>query len=265
MATKKPTAKQTTKATTTTEKKVTTPKVRYAHYRIFDRTPNGGRLIEKPKIAVNEQGLIAPEELKALKKQDAIRNRVVHCENELAFTNLFPSSDGRNIVMTAEVVALVFSLAVEEGYEPASIPFQLFARKGIEVSGDAVKNVLRGKTRRDVEVPGKLREKYAAKVAAAPTNNKVGKTGATTEFKVQTIFRIAHGDSGRIAGKGAVTSSTANGWWRQFMGRYRDGSEIPTSELPDWVADARTLAKEKIESGEITSTSAIDELLGLNQ
>ena len=253
------------KATTTTEKKVTTPKVRYAHFRIFDRTPNGGRLIEKPKIRVDESGLIAPDELKALKKQDAIRNRTVHCENELAFSNLFPSTDGRNIVMTTEVVEMVFSLAVEEEYDPASIPFQLFARKGIEVSGDAVKNVLRGKTRRDVGVPRKLREKYAAKAAKKSTNSKVGKTGATTEFKVETIFRIAHGDSGRIAGKGAVTSSTANGWWRQFMGRYRDGSQIPASELPDWVDDARKLAKEKIESGELVSTPAINALLGLNQ
>ena len=262
MATKKPTAKKTIKATATTETK---KQVRKAHFRVFDRTATGAKLVAKPAIVVDANGLIPKAELDALKAHDKQRNRVVHCENTLAMDNFYPATNGRNIVMTPEVVTLVFELAVEQNYEPASIPFQLFAKKGIEVSADAVKNVLKGKTRRDIEVPRKLREKYATKVASTPANAKVGKSGATVEFKVDTIFRIAHGDSGRIAGKGEVTSSTANGWWRQFMGRYRDGSAIPLDELPEWVDAARKLAKEKIESGELVSTPAINELLGLNQ
>ena len=261
MAAKKPTEKKATTAKATTETK---KQVRKAHFRVFDRTPTGAKLVAKPAIVVDANGLIPKRELDALKAHDKQRNRVVHCENTLAMDNLDPATNARNIVMTPEVVTLVFELAVEQNYPPASIPFQLFAKKGIQVSGDAVKNVLKGKTRRDVTVPRKLREKYAQKVAAQPANAKAGKTGASIEFKTETILRIEHGDSGKIAGKGEVTSSTANGWWRMFMGRYRDGSNIPEDELPDWVTSARKLAKEMIENGEAESTPALDELLGLN-
>ena len=225
-------------------------RVRYAHFRVFDRLPQGNKLVEKPAIPVDEFGKIPAEELAKLKAYDSTRNRVVHCENELAMNNLHPTTEGSNIVLTAENVVRVFELAVEQEYPINRIPFQLYERWGLEIGPDAIKNCLNGKTRREVEVPRNLREKWLQKKATA-TPSKKGSKGTSLELKVDVILRIEGGESGKVAGRGEVVSSTANGWWRSFRGRYRDGTAIPEDQLPPWVEKVREIIKTRLEQGEV--------------
>ena len=67
-----------------------------------------------------------------------------------------------------------------------------------------------------------------------------GRFSPATKLKVCLL--IEEGHSGSYAGATVgVTSSTANTWYRQWKGRYRDGRPLPSNRIPAWVAEARRI------------------------
>ena len=63
---------------------------------------------------------------------------------------------------------------------------------------------------------------------------------AATKLKVCLL--IEEGHSGSYAGATVgVTSSTANTWYRQWKGQYRDGRPLPSNRISAWVAEARRI------------------------
>ena len=62
------------------------------------------------------------------------------------------------------------------------------------------------------------------------------------EEKLEVCLLIENGASGSYAGATVgVTSSTANTWYRQWTGRYRDGRPLPLNQIHAWVAEARRI------------------------
>ena len=236
-------------ATKATTPKATTKKTPKAHFVVFDRQPQGSILVETIKTDVFESGLIADTEMDKLKAHDSMRNRIVQCVNAHAMTAWKPWTKNEKVVLTPEVIEKAYALLVEEGVELAKLHFRLRDELGVEVSSDALKNMLRGKTHKTIKVPRNLREKYAQIVAKSPP--KEGKGGTPVETRVRIILKVLCGDSGGdVAKEFDLTSSTVNTMVRQFRGRYRDGKPIAIDKLPPWVPKARTLLKEELEKGD---------------
>ena len=90
-----------------------------------------------------------------------------------------------------------------------------------------------------------------------------GKRGVDLDTRLKIILRIEYGMPGDLASGGFVTNSTANGYYRDFFGKYRDGRPVINHCPPKWVYEARRKLKELIENGEYESTESIDDLLNL--
>lgn len=60
--------------------------------------------------------------------------------------------------------------------------------------------------------------------------------------KLKVCLLIEAGASGSSAGEEVgVTSSTANTWYRQWTGQYRDGRPLPFNQTFAWVVEARRI------------------------
>ena len=234
------------KKTTQTAK---TARVKNAEFVIFDRTLQGAILVENIKSPILESGLIAEEHMAKLKAHDSTRNRSVQCVNAAAMSLWNPLKKSRNTVLTPEIIIHAFALHVEEGVPIPSLPFRLRDKFKVEITVEALKNALNGKTHKDVKVPRNLRQKYAKMVSETPT--KMGKAGTPVETRVEIILKVMGGTSGGdVAKEHDLTSSTVNTMVRQFLGRYRDGKPVALDKLPSWVPKARVLLKEKLETGD---------------
>ena len=226
--------------------KATKPRVKNAEFVIFDRTLQGAITVERIKTPLLENGLIEDQIMEQLKVHQGMRNREVQCVNNYAMSLWKPLKQSRNSVLTPPMVVRIFELTVEEGVEVPSLPFRLKDEFKVEITTDPIKNVLKGKTHKDVVVPRNLRAKYAAKVNANPT--KMGKAGTPLEDRIAIILKVMGGTSGgNVAKEYDLTSSTVNTMVRQFLGRYRDGKPVSVESLPTWVPKARELMKKKIE------------------
>ena len=75
-----------------------------------------------------------------------------------------------------------------------------------------------------------------------PTPPDVRPGSFSAKAKLKVCLLIEEGRSGSYAGATVgVTSSTANTWYRQWKGRYRDGRPLPFNRIPAWVAEARRI------------------------
>ena len=234
-----------------------------AIFYIYDRGPQGWKLTYPIGAPVDETGEIDPKVLDALKSHASVRNRQVHCGNELAMNNLHPVELGKNVVLSPEMIIKAFELIVEQGVDEGAVHIKLFNEfDGVIINPQTISNALKGKTHKKVVVPRGLREKYLAKLSSTGTKPQT-KKGLTNDQRVDIVIDIERGISGANAGGGIVTSSTANTAWRLFFGRYRDGKTIPVDELPGWVKEARKVLRQRIADGKVEPTPNMKALFNL--